>query len=187
MTIDGKILEEYFVPHEIHRGQWLQSAEMLKNKILLSFEKKVVMLNWVTKEILWSSEENGLKLNDVHYAQSCKEDYFIISDTGNNRGVIVNKGELNYIGEIFVGGRTFLIKKPRMIRQMDNMLYIISSAESKIYVCEQKTFKVLNIFGANRGLDQNRFSIPRWLCAGPGKTLFISDTDNHRVTQYLIN
>jgi len=182
-SISGKLFDYYIFDKSVASGQWLQSIEYLNDKLLVAFEKEVILLDWKTKQLIWSSSECNLLLDDVHYAQYVDEDCYLISDNGNNRLIFINKEELHYINEVKSDGEIIKLSSPRFAKIMDDNLYIVNiqTIQTQILVCDPDTLNLTAVFGGIKGLGDNRYSMPRWICKGPNRTVFISDTGNHRV------
>lgn len=182
-SISGKLFDYYIFDKSVASGQWLQSIEYLNDKLLVAFEKEVILLDWKTKQLIWSSSECNLLLDDVHYAQYVDEDCYLISDNGNNRLIFINKEELHYINEVKSDGEIIKLSSPRFAKIMDDNLYIVNTQtiQTQILVCDPDTLNLTAVFGGIKGLGDNRYSMPRWICKGPNRTVFISDTGNHRV------
>lgn len=180
-AITGDFIEEYNIPSEQTEREWIQSIDVLDGKMLIAFESFVMLIEWKTKTVLWTSKSiKQLELKDIHYAQYLGAFNFLISDTGHNRGVYICNDQCRMICS--VGNKQVIqLYKPRFMRLVQNKLYIANSATSQIMICNGETLEIEGLFGGNRGLGYDRLSIPRWLSVCENGTVFISDTDNHRV------
>ena len=179
--LDGSVLDHYAFDQSLANGQWLQSIDYLEGKLLVAFEKEVVLFSWEKKQILWSTKESNLLLDDVHYAQYLNKNCYLISDNGNDRGIYVRDNDIQFITELYYNGNIIKLSAPRFIRIIDGKMYIINSRTSKILVCDPDTRNLISVFGGVKGLGNYRFTMPRWLCKGPETSIFISDTGNHRI------
>lgn len=182
-SIFGEVIDHYVFDQTLANSQWLQSIDYLNGNLLVAFERVVVLLDWQQKQIIWSTQDNGTSLDDVHYAQYLDEFCYLISDNGNNRAVFINGDNIYYISDIYENDETIKLSAPRFAKIIDGRMYIISTqaAQAQILVCDPKTLKIISVFGGIKGLGDNRLSMPRWICKGPENSIFISDTGNHRI------
>jgi len=171
----------YRIPKTIAEKQWIQSVSFFRNMMLVALETEVLILDLISSEVLWESSKLLPNLKDVHQATFTQNADILISDTGNNRVIHLRGGKPYFIKSIIYKGRELAIKKPRMVMQHNNHIYLVNSGTSQIYVCTTDLQEVISIYGKNRGLNYDRFSIPRWICHGIDDMFFISDTDNHRI------
>lgn len=179
----GIILDKYEFDASIAAGQWLQSVEVISNNVLVAFEQEVILLNWNSKSIVWSTKQERIDLKDVHYAQYISLKEYLISDNGNNRLVYIRGQSIRYITSIISVDESINLSSPRFARIIDSKLFVVYSdrIQSIIYVCDPDSLKILGRFGGNKGLGYERVSMPRWICKGPDGKVFISDTGNNRI------
>ncbi|MCI8332273.1 MAG: hypothetical protein HFE78_05570 [Clostridiales bacterium] len=176
-----KIKQKIDIPSNFLPNQWIQAVDLHWNIMLIAFETEVILFDINTEEIIWSTQDLQLHMRDIHHAQFLSGNRILISDTGNNRGLLIQDNEVTVIQKFMYKNEEVCLKKPRMMLMNDEYLYIVNSGTSQIYVCNHDASHIKYIFGEGRGLDDKKLSIPRWLCPGIDGMFFISDTDNHRV------
>lgn len=181
LDTEYRVTKIYTIPETLAAKQWIQSVSIFKNMMLMALETEVLILDLISSKVLWDSSKLLLNLKDVHQATFIQNGDILISDTGNNRVVHICDGKPYFVKSIKYEGKNLNLKKPRMVMQYNSYLYLVNSGTSQIYVCTTDLQKIVSIYGKSRGLNYDRFSIPRWICHGIDDLFFISDTDNHRI------
>ncbi len=179
-TSNGEYLYSIDLSEIISTKEWIQSVSFRNDTLLIAYEKFVVIISVERKSILFNSS-SLIEMNDVHQALFLQDGSVLVADTGNNRLVIFRNNQVNIITQIPYNGVKKRLKKPRMVLESNNNLFIVNSGTSQIYICDHHLTTIKHIFGNNRGLSDTRFSIPRWISPGPYGKFYISDTDNHRI------
>jgi hypothetical protein len=68
-----------------------------------------------------------------------------------------------------------------MAKRVEGGVLIVDSGNSKVYIIDNEYYaNILYSSGEKRGMGPNSLSAPRWATLSKN-TLFISDTDNHRI------
>lgn len=181
VTIGGKLLESYEFNSTIANGQWLQSIDYAHGKMLVAFESEVILMEWSSKLILWSTREYNINLNDIHYAQYLGGKRFLIADNGNHRGVLVRKANVTFITSLNYRHNDIKLISPRFMRVIRNRLYVLDSNRGIIYKCRLFSRRIAAYCDGSDAYHEIKLVAPRWFCIGPQHSLIISDTENHRV------
>lgn len=171
---------ELTIDKEIAADEWIQAVDIYNDVLLVAFESRVIQYDLKRDDVVWTSESLDIQFSDIHHATYIS-DSILISDTGNNRLVLVHNSSARIIDCLSHNNKYINLRKPRMAMITDKKAYIVNSGTSQIYICDRDFQEIKYIYGGNRGLDYQRFSIPRWICPGPGDKIYISDTDNHRI------
>ena len=93
------------------KGQWMQAFDLMDGTMLLAFERQVLLWDTGSQNIKWTSERK-LELNDVHYAQLISKDSLLITDTGNNRGLLIENGHIKEICCVYEAGKSIFFILP---------------------------------------------------------------------------
>lgn len=145
-----------------------------ENEILLAdaLGNKVVSINYLGK-CVWLYDN----IKDPHSAIKNKDGIYIITDTGNNRIIMVNiEGKIvSCITEI--GGKH--LNAPRWIEEVGNLLLITDSGNNRIVLVDYNG-NLKCSYGEQIESDAPQLRLPR--CAKKwNDELLISDTKNNRV------
>lgn len=185
LNAEYELIDEYdFNDFEFCQGSnWLQVAMMDKNctQLLVSTSIDVKIFDLRNFALIWSSNKSQMKYCDIHCVQFENEE-IIITDTGNNRVVFVNNYRNIHILEyVNMDGKQIRLNRPRMAKRVEGGVLIVDSGNSKVYIIDNEYYaNILYSSGEKRGMGPNSLSAPRWATLSKN-TLFISDTDNHRI------
>ena len=185
LNAEYELINEYdFKDFEFCKGSnWLQVAMMDENctQLLVSTSIDVKVFDLRNFALVWSSNKSQMKYCDIHCVQ-LENDEIIITDTGNDRIVFINYNKnIHILEHVNMGGKEIRLNRPRMAKRVRLGILIVDSGNSKVYIIDNEyDVNVLFSHGEKRGMGPNYLSAPRWATLSKN-TLFISDTDNHRI------